>query len=360
MRPSSIAGVAEPITVVDYERLAAERLAEGPLAYYSGGAGDERTLRDNVTGWQRRRLRPRVMVDVSHVSTASSVLGTPVSMPILVGPTALHRMAHPDGEAGMARAAANAATIMVLSTLATSTPAEVAQSAPQAHLWYQLYITRDRGVSDALVAEAVEHGFEAIVLTVDAPTPGRRERDLRAGFRVPPDIEMPAVSAALGRSSGITAADFFSMVADSLTWSDLERFVSDCPIPVLVKGVHTGEDALLAVEHGAAGVVVSNHGGRQLDGVSATSDVLPEVVDAVAGRAEVLVDGGIRRGVDVAVALGLGARAVLLGRPALWGLVVGGEAGARSVLELLRSELENALTLLGCTSPDHVTSDHVG
>lgn len=344
----------------DYERQAADLLDPGPLAYYSGGAGDERTLRDNEEAWRRRHLRPRVLVDVSHVSTASSVLGTPVSMPILVAPTALHRMAHADGEAGMARASAATGTIMILSTLATSTPADVAEAAPDAARWYQLYITRDRAVSDALVAQAVDHDFRAIVLTVDAPVPGRRERDLRADFRVPPDVDMPAVSAALGRSSGITAADFFSMVSDTFTWTDLERFASDCPVPVLVKGVHTGDDARLAVEHGAAGIVVSNHGGRQLDGVLATADMLPEVVEAVGGRAEVLVDGGIRRGVDVAVALGLGARAVLVGRPALWGLVVGGAAGAQSVLEMLRSELENALALLGCGSPDRVTPDHVG
>jgi isopentenyl diphosphate isomerase/L-lactate dehydrogenase-like FMN-dependent dehydrogenase len=351
--------VTAPITVGDYERLAAGCLEPGPLAYYCGGAGDERTLRSNVEAWRLRSMRPRVLVDVGAVSTATTVLGVPVSMPIVVAPVALQRMAHPDGEPGMARAAAAADTIMTLSTLATSTAAEVAAAAPGAPRWYQLYVTRDRSVSQSLVDQAVEHGYRAIVLTVDAPVPGRRERDLRVDFHVPPGVEMPAVSAALGRSSGITAADFFSMVDPTLTWGDLERFVSGCPLPVLVKGIQTGEDARLAAEHGAAGVVVSNHGGRQLDGVAATVDLLPEVVEAVAGRVEVLVDGGIRRGVDVAVAVALGARAVLIGRPVLWGLTVGGTAGARDVLRIVRDELENALALLGCASPAEVTRAHV-
>jgi isopentenyl diphosphate isomerase/L-lactate dehydrogenase-like FMN-dependent dehydrogenase len=349
-----------PLTVADYGRRAEELLPAGPWAYYSGGAGDERTLRGNVERWRARTLRPRVLVDVGTVSTGTTVLGTPVAMPVLVAPVALQRMAHPDGEPGMARAAAAAGTIMTLSTLATSTPREVAAAAPSAPRWYQLYVTKDRGVSDALIAQAVENGFRALVLTVDAPVPGRRERDARADFRVPPGLDMPAVSAALGGSAGFTAADFFSMVEPSLTWLDLERLVASSPLPVLVKGVHTGEDGRLAVEHGAAGVVVSNHGGRQLDGVPATVDMLPEVVDAVSGRAEVLVDGGVRRGVDVAVALALGARAVLVGRPALWGLAVGGEAGARHVLRILHDELENALALLGCPSPGDVRRTHLG
>ncbi len=349
-----------PLSVRDYERLAAAGLPAGPLGYYAGGAGDERTLDDNVAAWARRRLRPRVLVDVSTVSTATTVLGTPVGSPVLVAPTALQRMAHPDGEPGMARAAAAAGTIMILSTLSTSTPAEVAAAAPCAPRWLQLYVTRDRSVSRALVDAAVEAQFSAVVVTVDAPVPGRRERDHRTGFSVPADLDMPAVTAALGRSAGVTVEDFFSVVDPSLTWTDLAAFVDDCPLPVLLKGIQTGEDAALACEHGVAGVVVSNHGGRQLDGVSATADMLPEVVDAVGGRLEVLVDGGIRRGTDVLVALALGAQGVLIGRPALWGLAVGGEAGARDVLELLNAELATGLALLGCTSPADVTRAHVG
>ena len=337
---SAGAAGSRPVNVADYERLACAALPEGPLGYYAGGAADERTLRENTAAWARRPLRPRVLVDVSEVSTATTVLGTPVAMPVLVAPTALQRMAHPDGEPGMARAAAAAGTIMTLSTLATSTPAEVAQAAAGAPCWYQLYVTKDRGVSRALADAAVDAGFTAIAVTVDAPVPGRRERDFRTGFRVPSDLDMPAITAALGHSGGVSVEDFFSVVDPSVTWRDLERFAADCPLPVLVKGIQTAEDAALACEHGAAGLVVSNHGGRQLDGVAATAEILPEVVDAVGGRIEVLVDGGIRRGTDVLVALALGARAVLVGRPMLWGLAAGGEAGARDVLALFQDETD--------------------
>ncbi len=350
---------ASPVNVGDYERLAAEALPEGPLGYYDGGAADERTLRENTDAWGRRRLRPRVLVDVSSVSTATTVLGTPVASPVLVAPTALQRMAHPDGEPAMARAAAAAGTIMTMSTLATSTPAEVAQSAPGAPRWYQLYVTKDRGVSRALADAASDAGFTAIAVTVDAPVPGRRERDLRSGFRVPEHLDMPAITAALGRSGGVSVEEFFSVVDPSVTWGELERFAEQSPLPVVVKGVQTGEDAALACEHGAAGIIVSNHGGRQLDGVAATAEMLPEVIEAVAGRLEVLVDGGIRRGTDALVALALGARAVLVGRPALWGLAAGGEAGARDVLDLLQDELARGLALLGCNSPADVTRSHV-
>jgi isopentenyl diphosphate isomerase/L-lactate dehydrogenase-like FMN-dependent dehydrogenase len=347
------------VNVGDFEELAREALDAGALGYYAGGAADERTLRENVEAWGRRRLRPRVLVDVSAVSAATTVLGTEIALPVVVAPVALQKMAHPDGEAGMARAAAAAGTIMTLSTIATSTPAEVAAGAPPAPRWFQVYVLEDRGVTRALVDQAVDEGFTALALTVDAPRAGRRERDFRTAFAVPEGIDMPAVTAAVGHSAGVTVQEFFSLVDRSLTWRDLERFVADSPLPVVLKGVQTGEDAALACEHGAAAVVVSNHGGRQLDGVAATADLLPEVVEAVAGRVEVLVDGGVRRGSDVVTALALGARAVLIGRPTLWGLAAGGEAGARRVLELLREEVELALTLLGCPAPAAVTRDHV-
>lgn len=349
----------DPCCVTDYEALAAERLDAGPHGYFAGGAGDERTLRANVEAWGGHRLLPRVLVDVHAVSTATTVLGTPVSMPVLVAPVALQKMAHPDGEAGMARAAAAAGTIMTLSTIATSRPAEVAAGAPAAPRWFQVYVLSDRGVTRALVEEAEACGFTALVLTVDAPRAGRRERDLRTGFSVPPGIDMPAVTAATGGSAGVTPAGFFSLMDTTLTWADLEAFIEDSPLPVLLKGVHHPDDARRAVERGAAGVVVSNHGGRQLDNVPATADLLGPVVDAVDGAAEVLVDGGIRRGTDVCAALALGARAVLVGRPALWGLTAAGEAGALRVLQLLRDELELAMTLLGCPDVASVTADRL-
>jgi isopentenyl diphosphate isomerase/L-lactate dehydrogenase-like FMN-dependent dehydrogenase len=349
----------EPINVADYERLAAERLGPGVHGYFAGGAGDERTLRDNVAAFGRRRLRPRVLVDVGRVSTRATVLGTEVSMPLLVAPVAFQRLVDPDGEVAMARAAADAETIMCLSTLATSHPREIASEAPPAPRWFQLYCFSDRGVTRALIDEAIESGFEAIVVTADAPRAGRRERDLRTGFAVPPGVTAPALAAAVGSDRAMTLKEVFDLVDPTLGWDDLATLASDCSLPILLKGVQTGEDAALAVENGATGLIVSNHGGRQLDCVPAALDVLPEVVDAVAGRCEVLVDGGIRRGTDVLIALALGAKAVLAGRAPLWGLAVEGEAGALRVLEILREEIELGLALLGCPSPADVGPAHV-
>jgi isopentenyl diphosphate isomerase/L-lactate dehydrogenase-like FMN-dependent dehydrogenase len=347
------------INVADAERIAAEKLDAGTLGYFAGGAGDEVTLRDNCEAWKRWRLRPRVLTDVSEVSTATELLGAPLSMPILVAPVAYQRLADPDGEVGMARAAAAAETLMCLSTLATTRPSELAAAAPPGRRWFQLYCFREEAVTKALIDEAVESGYEAIVVTVDAPPGGNRERDLRTGFAIPAGLGVPSVAAALGVERTVTIEETFGLMSLSLTWSDLEDLASESSLPVLVKGLLTGEDATLAVEHGAAGVVVSNHGGRQLDRALATGDALPEIVEAVEGRAAVLVDGGIRRGVDVAIALALGADAVLVGRPALWGLAAGGEKGVAQVLELLRGELALALALCGCSAPSELNRAHV-
>jgi isopentenyl diphosphate isomerase/L-lactate dehydrogenase-like FMN-dependent dehydrogenase len=348
----------EPVCVADFERLAEDRLDPGAFGYYAGGAGDEHALAENVEAWRRLRLRPRVLVDVSRVSTATTVLGTEVSMPVLVAPTAIQRLAHPDGEPGMARAAAAAGTVMCLSTLATASPFEVAAAAPGAPRWFQLYVFRDRGVTRALVEGAADNGYGAIVLTVDAPRLGRRERDLRTGFRVPEEIVVPSL-AALGGWAGATPLELLGAIDPALGWRDLEELRGASGLPLVLKGVQTGEDAALAVEHGVDALVVSNHGGRQLDAVAPTAELLPEVVEAVAGRVEVYVDGGIRRGSDAVKALALGARAVLVGRPPLWGLACDGEAGARRVLELLRDEVELALALCGCTSPGEVRPEHL-
>jgi isopentenyl diphosphate isomerase/L-lactate dehydrogenase-like FMN-dependent dehydrogenase len=347
-----------PINVADFERLAAEKLDEGTLGYFAGGAGDELTLRENVEAWRRWRLRPRVLVDVSEVTTATEVLGGPVSMPILVAPVAYQRLVDPEGELGMARAAAGAGTVMCLSTLATLRPSELT-AAPPGRRWFQLYCFRDEAVTRALMDEAIAAGFEAIVVTVDAPRGGNRERDRRTGFKIPADLGVPSVTAAIGGERAVTIEETFALMTPALGWTDLEQLAAESELPVLVKGLLTAEDAELAVAHGAAGIVVSNHGGRQLDRAQATADALPEVVDAVAGRATVLVDGGIRRGVDVAIALALGADAVLVGRPPLWGLAAAGAEGAAQVLDLLREELELALALCGCTSPVQLSRAHV-
>ena len=340
------------LNVADYEAAAAERLEPGAYGYYVGGAGDEWTLRDNVEAYRRWQLRPRVLIDVAEPSTATTVLGRELALPLIVAPMAFQRVAHPDGEVAMAKAAATAGTIMCLSTLATSTPAEVA--ATGVPRWYQFYAPADTGLAAEILANVREQGFEALVITADTPVLGRRERDIRTGFKVPHELRAGAVEHTLP-----TPASAFGHMSASLTWPDIERLTAESGLPVIVKGVLTHEDAKLACEHGAAAIVVSNHGGRQLDGVSATIDALEEVVEAVDGRIEVLIDGGIRRGADVVKALALGARAALVGRAALWGLVVDGEAGATRVLELLRAEIELALQLSGCRNPADVTRAHV-
>jgi isopentenyl diphosphate isomerase/L-lactate dehydrogenase-like FMN-dependent dehydrogenase len=333
-----------PVNVWDYERLAEQKLDTNAHAYFAGGAGDEVTLRDNLAAFERRKLRPRVLVDVSFVSTATTILGTDVALPILIAPLALQRMAHPDGELATARAAAAAGTIMCLSTAATARPAEVAAAAPDAPRWFQVYVFADRSQTQDLIAEAVESQFCALVLTVDTPYLGRRERDLRIDFKVPEHLTM--------------SGDLFGGRFDTgLSWRDLE-WLAGYGLPVVVKGILTAEDARLACEHGAAAVVVSNHGGRQLDGVSSSLDALEEVVGAVDGRAEVLLDGGVRRGTDALKALALGARGVLIGRAMLWGLAAAGEEGVAHVLELLRKEMELGLALIGCASPTDVTRAH--
>ena len=348
-----------PINVADFERLAAEKLERGPLDYFAGGAGDEITLRENVAAWGHWRLRPRVLSDVRAVSTVTEVLGTPVAMPVLVAPVAYQRMAHSEAEAGMAAGAAEAGTVMCLSTLSTTRPAEVAAAAPGARHWFQLYAFKDEAVTRALMEEAIEAGFEAIVVTADAPPGGNRERDRCNRFTLPKELGTPSLTATVGGDKSLSIEDTFALMNHALTWADVEDLASECSVPVLVKGILTPEDAELALEHGAAGVVVSNHGGRQLDRSLATADALPEIADSVKGRGTLLVDGGIRRGIDVATALALGADAVLVGRPALWGLAAAGKEGVAQVLELLRAELELTLGLCGCPGVSQLSRAHV-
>ena len=350
--------MSEPLNAWDYERLAEAKVDPGPWGYFVGGAGDERTLAENVEAFRRWHLRPRMLVDVASVKTTTTVLGREVSMPVLVAPTAFQYLAHPDGDLAMARGTAAAGTVMCLSTLGGASAAQLAEAARGARQWFQLYWSRDRGFTQSLVEAAADAGFEAIVLTVDLPAAGRRERDVRAAFEIPDDLPLPNLSKHLGR--GDFHAALGEVVDPSVTWRDLEWLRSVSTLPILVKGILTEEDAQLACEHGVDGVIVSNHGGRQLDGAPASLDALPEVAEVVAGRCLVLVDGGVRRGTDVVTALALGAEAVLVGRPALWGLAVGGEDGVRRLLELLRAEVELALRLLGCATPSAVTRAHVG
>jgi len=352
-------GGEQLLNVWDYERAAEERLDPAAFAYIAGGANDEWTLRENRAAFARWVLRPRMLVDVSEVTPATTVLGSDMALPVLVAPTAFQRMAHPEGETAMARGAAAAGAVMCLSTAATATIEEVAAAAPHGSRWFQLYWSRDREVVRDMVERAEGQGYSAVIVTVDLPELGRRERDLRTGFEVPEDVPIPAFLALAGRA-GVTPDQLTLLVDNSLTWRDLEWLRSVTALPILVKGILTAEDAALACEAGVEGIVVSNHGGRQLDGVAASLDVLPEIVEMVGDQAVVLLDSGVRRGTDVVKALALGAQAVLAGRAPLYGLAADGAAGVERVLRLLREEVQVALALCGCAAPAGVTRSHVG
>lgn len=344
----------------ELEQRAKGMLAASTYEYYAGGADDELTVADNVAAWSRLRLRPHVLRDVSAVSTRTTVMGTEVSMPLLVAPMAYQRLAHDGGEATTARAAARAGTVMLVSTLATVSLDDVAAAVPGAPLWFQLYVHKDRAWTEELVKRAVSVGYRALVLTVDVPVLGHRPRDERNRFALPEGMDMANVGTTVPHVDGSGIASYAStQLEPALTPADIEWLRGLSDLPVLVKGVLRGDDARLAVEAGAAGIVVSNHGGRQLDSAVSGADALPEVVAAVGGDAEVYVDGGIRRGTDVVKALALGARGVLMGRPVLWGLAADGEQGVVDVLESMRTEIARAMALCGTPTLAHITRDLV-
>ena len=352
----------EIVDLFEYERLAKARMTPMAFDYYASGAMDEITVKANHRAYDDILLRYRVLAGVGTRDTATRVLGHEIAMPVLVAPTAFHGLADPEAERATARAAAAADTLYVMSTLANTSMEAVAEHS-NGQRWFQLYVFKDRGVTRSLVERAEAAGFSALELTVDAPRLGRREADVRNHFHLPDgltaanlvDPKLGGVSAGAD-SSGL--ADYFvRLLDDNLSWDDVAWLRSITRLPILVKGVARGDDAGRALEAGAAGIIVSNHGGRQLDTARPTIQALPEVVEAVAGRAEVLVDGGIRRGTDVLKALALGAKAVQVGRPILWALAVDGEAGVRHALELLRAEFDLALALCGCRSVAEITSD---
>jgi len=303
-------------------------------------------LRENVAAFADWHLRQRVLCGIESALTETTVLGHAVASPIVVAPVAYQRMAHPDGEEGLARAAAAVGSAFCLSTFATASPADIATAAPDNTRFLQVYVFRDHGITAELIAEAIDAGFSAVFLTVDLPMPGPRDRERRIHWTFD-DSSLPAVGRALDAG---TTGEALDLLDPALDWAYLEQLASSVPVPVVVKGILDREDAILAAEHGAAGIVVSNHGGRQLDGAMPSLEALPDIVAAVGDRLEVLLDGGIRRGTDVATALALGAQAVLAGRMPLWGLAARGEEGARDVLGLLRAELATALHLTGCRS----------
>jgi len=354
----------QAVCLDDFQELARARLDPGAFDYYAGGAGDELTLRDNRAALQRIRLRPRVLVDVLNLDLSTTVLGQKLAMPVIVAPMAYQGLAHPEAERATAAACADAGTIFTMSTLANAPVAEVA-AASNGRLWFQLYMFRDRGSSRALVQAAERAGVAALVLTVDAPQLGRRERDVRRAFALPEAMRLGNLSReeqellTAGHTGSSIERHARTMFDASLSWDDVAWLQAETRLPVLLKGIMRGDDADRAVTAGAAGIVVSNHGGRQLDGAVATIDALPEIVAAVAGRIPVLVDGGFRRGVDVVKALALGAQAVLIGRPILWGLAIGGRDGVGQVLSLLQDELRLAMSLCGCPNIAAITPDLV-
>jgi 4-hydroxymandelate oxidase len=341
------------LSVAEYEALASERMEPGAFDYFAGGSGDELTLADNIDAFRRVRLKPRALRGVVEADTAVTLFGHRLALPMLLAPTAFNRLAHPDGEVAAARAAAAEGTVLCCSTMATCAIEDVA-AVPGVSLWFQVYVFRDREVTADLVARAQAAGVRAVVLTVDTGRLGRRERDLRNRFGLPEGLvaaNLAPYAKLVAERTGrkLSLSEYAHTLLDaSLTWAAVEWLAGLARVPVLVKGVLTADDARAALDHGAAGVIVSNHGGRQLDGAVASLDALPEIAAAVRDRVPVLVDGGIRRGVDILKAVALGAHATLAGRAYLWGLAADGERGVRDVIALLRAELELAMALSGC------------
>lgn len=360
-----------PLNLFELEAAARARLPQMAFDYYASGAHDELTLRENRAAFERVALHYRVLVDASQRDLRTTVLGHPLAMPVLIAPTAFHRMAHPDGELATARAAEAAGTLMTLSTLSNTPIEAVVEAAGRAPVWFQLYVYRDREATRDLVARAEAAGCTALVLTVDAPLLGTRERDVRNRFHLPDGLELanlhrrrvrgkdaellPEVAADSGLAAYVAA-----LLEPGLTWSLVDWLASITRLPLLIKGVVRADDAARAADHGAAAVVVSNHGGRQLDGAPATIDVLPRIRERVGDTLPLLMDGGVRRGTDVIKAIARGAQAVLVGRPVLWGLAVDGQRGVETALRMLRDELDLAMALCGCPSIADITPELLG
>ena len=361
----------EPINLFEYERAALERLAPMARDYYASGALDEITLHENHAAYDRIALRYHVLADVGTRDTSTELLGRVHPWPVVIAPTAFMRLADPEGEVAVARAAHAEGVTQTISALSTASLEEIAAAVPEGSRWLQLYVFRDRELTRELVRRAEAAGCTAIELTADTPVLGRRERDARNAFALPTGLTMPNLA---GLGAGVSAAgsasrdasdgaesgllQFFAAQVDpTLSWRDLDWLCSITRLPVLVKGVVRGDDAARAIEAGAAGVVVSNHGGRQLDTSIATIDALPEVAAAVGGRGAVLVDGGVRRGTDILKAIALGAQAVQIGRPVLWALAVGGEAGVRRMLAILREDFDRTMALAGTPDLASITPD---
>ena len=350
----------KPVNVAEYERYAKNTLPRNAHDYYASGSNDMITLRENRDAFARLRLVPRILVDVTSVDMSTTILGDRVSCPIVIAPTAMQQMAHPEGERATSRASKRLGTLMTLSSWSTLPLEEVAQAAPGGLRWFQLYVYKDRDVTLDLIRRAERAGYKALAVTVDTPILGRREADIKNQFSLPSHLTMGNFAKAGGshsqgtKSAGKEGSGLASYVASlidrTLTWDDIKWLKRTTKMKIVIKGVLSPEDAQIGVQMGVDGIWVSNHGARQLDTTPATIEALPEIVRAVAGRCEVYLDGGVSRGTDALKALALGARAVFVGRPTLWGLAHSGEEGVFNIMTLLHEELKLALALAGQTS----------
>ncbi|KFP06070.1 Hydroxyacid oxidase 1, partial [Calypte anna] len=343
------------VCVADFEEYAKKFLPKSVYDYYRSGADDQQTLAENVAAFSRWKLYPRVLRDVSVMDLSTTVLGQKISMPLCVGATAMQRMAHPDGETATAKACQAMGTGMMLSSWATSSIEEVAEAAPDGLHWLQLYVYKDREVTKSLVRRAERAGYKGIFVTADTPFLGRRIDDVRNKFQLPPHLSDLAFSSGkdFGENSGLSVY-VAEAIDPSINWEDIKWLRGLTSLPIIVKGILRADDAKEAVKIGVNGILVSNHGARQLDGVPATIDVLPEITEAVEGKVEVFLDGGVRKGTDVIKALALGAKAVFIGRPLIWGLVYQGEEGAKEVLQMLKEEFRLAMALSGCQRVEEI------
>ena len=353
-----------PLNLREYASRGQSSLSEMAWNYYASAADDEITLLENEAAWGRARLHYRILADVAKRCTGTSILGHDISLPVIAAPTAFHRLANDAGEVATARATSSAGTAMVLSSLSTVDVEDVTKAASGPVL-FQLYLYRDREVSKDLIRRVESAGCKAIVLTVDAPVWGNRERCVRDQFSLPDGMEIRNLTAdgalSLTSSGGSGLAEFCHEHLDpSLRWEHVEWLRKITDLPIILKGICRPDDAIRAVDHGVSAVLVSNHGGRQLDTSPATFEVLPSICEAVDKRAEVWVDGGIRRGTDVIKAIAAGATATLIGRPILWGLAANGEAGVEHVWSILQAEFDRGMALCGCRSVDQITQDLLG
>lgn len=345
------------INVYDFEKKAQEILPKEVFEFLAGGAADETTLQTNIDAYKKIFLRPRVLVDVSHIDLSCEIFGKKLSLPLIAAPVAFKMLAHSEGELALARAVSKARIGHTLSLNATKSIEDVAQAAPtlsQQINWFQLYVLEDRSVTKDVVERAVAAGHNGICITVDRPVRGKRDRDIRNNFTIPKHLKPGNLAAGFAggntpQGGAFSAAHGIQVIDPSLSWKDLDWLKQISKVPVILKGVLHPLDAVKAIDHGIDGIVVSNHGGRNLDGVISPIDALPDIVHCVQNRIEIFVDGGIRRGTDILKALALGAKAVLIGRPLVWGLACNGEQGVSQVIQIFEEELRIAMALTGCT-----------